>query len=51
MIIEILFIMVMFLWFISGFPQAEAFKWTNPWFGFIAVLLLGLYLFAPGLRS
>ncbi len=51
MILEILFVVTMFLWFISGLPQAEGYKWTNPWFNFMATLLLGLYVFVPGLRG
>lgn len=51
MVIQILFIMTMFLWFLSGLPQAEGYKWTSHWLNFISVLLLGLYLFIPGLRG
>jgi hypothetical protein len=53
MILEILFIIDMVFWGISGLPspQLEGFRWTNHWFGFFAVLLLGLYIFAPGLRG
>jgi hypothetical protein len=51
MIIEILFIIDMVFWGVSGFPAVEPYGWTNRWFGFFAVLLLGLYLFAPSLRG
>jgi len=52
MIIEILFIIDMVFWASSGLPQAEPnWNWLNRWFGFLAVLLLGLYLFVPQLRE
>ena len=52
MIIEILFIMTVFLWFLSILPVAPAtqFSWANSWLAFVAVLLLGLFIFLPGMR-
>jgi len=53
MIIEILFVVVMFLWLITIFPlpQMQPFSSSNVFFAFVAVMLLGLYLFLPGLRG
>jgi hypothetical protein len=53
MILEILFVVVMFLWLITilPFPQIQPFASSNVFFAFVAVLLLGLYLFAPALRG
>ncbi len=52
MILEILFIIDMVFWGVSGLPQVSPdYNWTNRWFGYFAVLLLGLYIFAPGLRG
>lgn len=53
MILEILFIMVMFLWFILSLPHPAlvAYSANNNYFAFVAVLLLGLFLFAPALRG
>jgi hypothetical protein len=52
MILEILFIMTMFLWFILSLPHgATPYHTASNYFAFVAVLLLGLYLFAPGLRG
>lgn len=53
MILEILFIMVMFLWFILSLPHPALapYHTTSNYFAFVAVLLLGLYLFAPALRG
>ena len=53
MILEILFIMVMFLWLITilPLPQIQPFATSNVFFAFVAVLLLGLYLFLPALRG
>jgi hypothetical protein len=52
MILEILFIMVMFLWFITilPFPPLAPYNSAHPFFAFTAVLLIGLYLFLPALR-
>jgi hypothetical protein len=51
-IVEILFVVDMFLWFLTCLPvrQAQEYNWASSWLGFIAVLLLGLFLFVPGLR-
>jgi hypothetical protein len=52
MILEILFVVTMFLWFLSALPvpHVQQFGWAGTWLAFIAVLLLGLFLFVPGLR-
>lgn len=53
MIIEILFIICMFLWFLSNMPvpQVAPYSWANSWLAFIAVLLLGIFMFLPALRG
>jgi hypothetical protein len=53
MILEILFIIDMVFWGVSGIPNEtlKPYGWINHWFGFFAVLLLGLYIFAPALRG
>lgn len=53
MIIEILFVVVMFLWFLTilPIPPLQPYAAAHPWFAFISVLLLGLFLFLPGLRG
>jgi hypothetical protein len=53
MIIEILFVVTMFLWFLSGLPVpgVAQFTWAGTWLAFVAVLLLGLYIFMPGIRG
>lgn len=52
MVLEILLIVDLFLWFLSliPVPQASQFGWATSWLAWIAVLLLALYLFVPGLR-
>lgn len=52
MVLEILFVVDMFLWFLTNLPvpQVQPYNWTSSWLGFIAVLLLGLFIFIPGLR-
>lgn len=52
MILQILFVVVMFLWFliILPVPATEPYSKGSPFFAFVAVLLLGLYIFMPGLR-
>lgn len=52
MVIQILFIMTLFLWFLTilPVPQAAQFNWAGSWLAFIAVLLLGIFIFMPGLR-
>lgn len=53
MIIEVLFIMVMFLWFIFSLPHPALTPYvhTSNYFAFVAVLLLGVFLFIPALRG
>jgi hypothetical protein len=53
MILEILFVVTMFLWFLTALPvpQTQPFGWANTWLAFIAVLLLGLFMFLPALRA
>jgi hypothetical protein len=53
MILEILFIVVMALWFLTSLPVSPAMQygWASSWLAFLAVLLLGLYLFMPALRG
>jgi len=53
MILEILFIMVMFLWFITilPLPPLAPYHTANVFFAFTAVLLLGLYIFLPAMRG
>ena len=52
MVIEILLIVDLFLWFLSllPVPQVTPFGWASNWLAWIAVLLLSLFLFVPGLR-
>jgi hypothetical protein len=52
MVVEILFIVVMAIWFLTSLPvpQAAQFAWTGSWLAFLAVLLLGLFIFMPGIR-
>ncbi len=52
MILEILFVVVMFLWLLTFLPvpRLEPFSASSVYFAFIAVLLLGLYMFVPALR-
>lgn len=52
MVLEILLIVDLFLWFLSllPIPQAAGFPWASSWLAWIAVLLLALFLFVPGLR-
>lgn len=53
MIIEILFVVAMFIWFLTQLPvpQATQFGWAGNWLAFISVLLLGIFIFVPGLRG
>lgn len=53
MVLEILFVVCMFLWFLTNLPvpQAAPFNWASGWLAFIAVLLLGLFIFMPGMRG
>jgi hypothetical protein len=52
MVVEILFVVCMFLWFLANLPvpQMSQFGWASSWLAFIAVLLLGVFIFMPGLR-
>jgi hypothetical protein len=52
MVLEILIIVDLFLWFLSLLPVAPvaAYGWATSWLAWIAVLLLALFLFIPGLR-
>jgi hypothetical protein len=52
MVLEILFVVCMFLWFLTCLPvpQMTQFGWAGSWLAFIAVLLLGLFIFMPGMR-
>lgn len=52
MIIEILFVVDMFLWFLSllPFPAVEPYGRASWFLAFVAVLLIGLYIFIPVLR-
>ena len=52
MVVTILFVVTMFLWFLTNLPvpQAQQFSWTSSWLAFIAVLLLGVFIFMPGVR-
>lgn len=51
MIIEILFVVTMFLWFLSllPYPPLAPFGSASTWLAFIAVLLLGLAIYVPAL--
>jgi hypothetical protein len=53
MVIEILVIITLFLWFLSllPVPQVAPFGWAGNWLAFIAVLLLAVFLFMPGMRG
>lgn len=53
MLIEILLIVDIFLWFLSllPIPATSQFAWSTSWLAWIAVVLLTLFLFAPGLRA
>jgi hypothetical protein len=52
MILLVLFTVSMFLWFISLTPPAQPYSAVaSPWIAWICVLLLGIYLFVPGLRG
>jgi hypothetical protein len=52
MVITILFVVVMFLWLLTilPFPPLQPFARGNAFLAFVAVLLLGLFIFMPGLR-
>jgi hypothetical protein len=52
MVIEILFVVTMFLWLLTilPLPPMAPFASSNVFFAFVAVLLLGLFIFLPGIR-
>ena len=53
MIIEVLFVVVMLIWFLSilPFPPLAPYSAGSTFLAFFAVLLLGLFIFLPGLRG
>jgi len=53
MILEVLFVVTMFLWGVLSLPHPSMapFNPAAPYFAFIAVLLLGLAFYVPGLRG
>jgi hypothetical protein len=50
-IVLVLFVVAMFLWFLSLTPPAAPYVAGRPWIAWICVLLLGVYVFVPGLRG
>lgn len=52
MILEILFVVTMFLWLLTllPLPPMAPFAGNSIYFAFVAVLLLGLFIFLPGIR-
>lgn len=52
MILEILFVVDMFLWFLANLPvpAVAPFSWASSWLAWIAVLLIGLFIFMPAMR-
>lgn len=53
MVIMVLFIVVMAIWFLSNMPIPQAAPYremASGWLAFFAVLLLGVFIFMPGLR-
>jgi hypothetical protein len=53
MIIEILFVVSMFLWalMLVPYPALQPYVQGRALIAFISVLLLGLFIFLPGLRG
>lgn len=51
MVLMILFIVALFIWFLSLTPPAAPYAVAQPWIAWICVTLLGLYIFMPGLRG
>jgi hypothetical protein len=53
-VLLVLFVVCMFLWFLTNLPvPPQANLYAEPgrrWLAFISVLLLGLYIFMPGIR-
>jgi hypothetical protein len=52
MILEILFVVTLFLWFLTilPLPPLAPYGAASSYFAFVAVLLLGLYIFLPAMR-
>lgn len=50
-IIVVLFVVTMFLWFLSLTPPAAPYAVGRPWIAWIAVLLLAIYVFVPAVRG
>lgn len=52
MIVEILFVVTMFLWLLTllPFPPLAPYAGAYQFLAFVAVLLLGLFIFTPGIR-
>jgi hypothetical protein len=53
MISGVLFVVTMFLWFLTSLPHPSLapFSGASNYFAFTAVLLLGLAFYVPGLRG
>jgi len=53
MIVEVLFVVVMLLWFLTILPYQPLAPYAQgrAFLAFFAVLLLGIYIFLPGLRG
>lgn len=51
LIIIILWVVAMFIWFLALTPPGQPYAAAGrPWIAWVCVLLLGLFLFVPGLR-
>jgi Flp pilus assembly protein protease CpaA len=52
-ILEILLVVDLFLWFLSllPVPGMSQFNWATSWLAWIAVLLITLVIFMPGMRG
>lgn len=52
MVLTILFVVSMFLWGLSVLPHPTIaqFGWATSLLAWISVLILGLFIFVPGLR-
>lgn len=52
MVLEILFVVTMFLWLLTILPFPPLAAWTpaGAFLCFVAVLLLGLFIFMPAMR-
>jgi hypothetical protein len=53
MIIEILFVVTMFLWVLTllPFPPLAPYARGSDFLAFVSVLLLAMFIFLPGLRG